>query len=87
MSEGSTTAPGLGLNLGVSQLRPGSVQLALDTKVSREDLHKVLDRILDVSGCPACGLLGFDLVMRGVDPRISEPFRDIEAVRDVVVMR
>lgn len=34
------------------------------TKVSRYDLQVALEKILDITGCPQCGLNGFDLRFR-----------------------
>lgn len=30
-------------------------------KITREDVFRVVDLILDIGGCPACGLNGFDI--------------------------
>lgn len=31
------------------------------TKITREDVFAVVDQLLDIAGCPTCGLNGFDL--------------------------
>jgi hypothetical protein len=73
--------------LGVGKLRPGTIQITLADEVKLEDLHSVIDRIVNLNGCRACGLGGIDVIFRGVDPVIYQRFADIPAVRDVTLIR
>jgi hypothetical protein len=73
--------------LGVGALRPGTLQVTLAEGVSNDELHKLIDRIIDLNGCRGCGLGGIDLRIRIVDPFILERFADINAVRDVTIVR
>jgi hypothetical protein len=44
-----------------------TVKVRVSEKVTLENLHTLLDRIVGISGCRACGLLGVDLHLTG-DP-------------------
>jgi hypothetical protein len=73
--------------LGVSKLRPGTLQVTLSEAVNVADLHSVIDRIVNLNGCRTCGLGGIDILLREVDPIFYERFADIPAVRDVTLVR
>jgi hypothetical protein len=73
--------------LGVSKLRPGTLQVTLSDEVKLEDLHSVIDRIVNLNGCRTCGLGGIDVILREVDPIFYERFADIPAVKDVTLVR
>ena len=45
----------------------GSVHIRVHEKVTLENLHSIIDQITTLSGCRACGLLGFELRLGG-DP-------------------
>ncbi len=69
-----------------------TVEVVVDPNVKRDDLHAILDKIvagliIPQNGCTTCGLGGFDVRFRTIDPQILEQFRDIPAVRDIVVNR
>jgi len=51
--------------------------------ITREQLHTMVDRIIGLSGCTGCGLLGFDVHILGGDLRVFEQFRDLEGVQSV----
>jgi len=62
------------------------VEVNVRPDITREQVHEALDRILTLSGCLACGLLGFDVHILGGDPEIFQSFREIEGVQDVKVV-
>lgn len=45
-----------------------TVKIAVRKGVTPDDIQQVLARVFEVSGCTACGFLGFDLHVFGVDP-------------------
>jgi len=45
-----------------------TVRLGFDAKVTPESIHKALETLFEISGCLACGLLGFDIHLHGVNP-------------------
>jgi len=72
---------------GVGRLRPGTVQVTVGNEVSLKDLQALIERIVDLNGCRTCGLNGIDIHLRQIDPVIFDRFADIEAVRDVTLIR
>jgi hypothetical protein len=72
---------------GVGRLKPGSVQITVGTKVTQKNLHDIIDTIINLHGCMACGLGGLDIVIRPQDPLIFEGFQHIAEVKDVVIIR
>ena len=46
----------------------GQVTCACSSKVTRDQLHQVLDRVLREHGCIVCGLVGLDLRFVQGDP-------------------
>jgi hypothetical protein len=47
------------------------ITLAIRRGAKPEQIHRTLDQIFKLSGCLACGLLGFDLHFYGVDPAVE----------------
>jgi len=47
------------------------ISLTIRRDAKPEQIHRTLDQIFKLSGCLACGLLGFDLHFYGVDPAIE----------------
>jgi len=45
----------------------GNVHIHVAENVTLENLHTIVDRIVSLSGCRTCGLLGVDLHLSG-DP-------------------
>ena len=45
----------------------GTVHVRVAEKVTLDHLHAIIDQITNLSGCRACGLLGFELRLSG-DP-------------------
>jgi hypothetical protein len=39
--------------------------------ITTEQVHRALESIFKLNGCPSCGLLGIDILIHGGDP---EPF-------------
>lgn len=72
---------------GAGRLRPGALQVTVTEKINREQLDKLVARIVELHGCPACGLGGLDVVIRPQDPRIQESFRELEGIADVTILR
>ncbi len=63
-------------------LAGNTIQVSVEAEVTREQLHAALDQILNVSGCPGCGLLGFDINLRGQDP-ITTQLQGIQGVKSI----
>jgi len=63
------------------------LQVTVGNRVSRENLHDIIDRIINLHGCMACGLGGLDLRIRPQDQLVIEHFQKIPEVKDVVVIR
>jgi len=63
-------------------LAGNTIELSVEAKVTRDQLHAALDQILTVSGCPGCGLLGFDINLRGQDP-ITNQLQGIQGIKSV----
>jgi len=72
---------------GLGGLRPGTVQFTVREGVGIKNLHLVLDRLVRLHGCIACGLNGIDLRFRVQDSMLFEKFRDIGEVQDVMILR
>lgn len=60
----------------------GSVQLSFRERVKVQDVHLAIDRILNIAGCPTCGLLGLDLHLHS-QPVVLDKLRDIKGVMGV----
>lgn len=48
-------------NQAIGKLQPARFDLTFNQKVTRDELIGVMDRILGLIGCAACGLNGFEL--------------------------
>jgi len=76
--------------------RRATVQFAVNEGVKAEVVHRALDRLFKLSGCPSCGLLGIDVHLRVSDPefvRMTEPIaalqhdvHGLEGVRGVAIL-
>ena len=55
------------------------VTINISRAVKPEQINRVLEELYRLSGCPACGFLGWDLIFRGGDPEVAAlaPIRDI----------
>ena len=51
-----------------SALSGKTVRLGFDPSVTPESIHRALETLFEISGCLACGLLGFDIHLHGVNP-------------------
>ena len=65
----------------------GHVQVVIEeAKITPQSLHIALDEILRYSGCPACGLVGFDLsFLRGNPP--FDRLRQLSGVHSAGLIR
>ncbi len=53
------------------------IETVVHPKVTRDELHKLLDHLLkDVYGCAGCGLNGHDLILKAGDP-VMEKFSKV----------
>jgi len=59
-----------------------TVKIRVSEKVTLENLHNLLDRIVGISGCRACGLLGVDLHLTG-DPVEWQEISKLPGVQSV----
>ena len=50
----------------------GNVHIHVTENVSLENLHAIVDRIVSVSGCRTCGLIGIDLRLSGDPVAVQE---------------
>ena len=55
------------------------VTINITRNVNPKQIDQVLEALYRMSGCPACGFLGWDLVFRGGDPEVAAlaPIREI----------
>ena len=56
-----------------SKLAGRKVRVFVNREVKAETINRTLERIYRLSGCLACGLLGYDILIHGGDPG-PEPF-------------
>jgi hypothetical protein len=56
---------------GAGVSRPGTVNVTFEENVKLETLLAVLDNIVKLTGCVACGLVGIDVNFRGGDPALD----------------
>lgn len=61
----------------------GTVRIRLNQNVTLENLHSLIDRITNLSGCRACGLGGIDLRLTGDPAELREVAKlpGVESVR------
>ena len=91
----STDRPGLpgserpGMSMGesghaMSPLRGKTVTIGVKPNVKAEQVHRALDELFRLSGCPSCGLLGLDIHLKGqiIDP---SPIERLDGIRFVDV--
>jgi hypothetical protein len=50
----------------------GNVHIRVAENVTLENLHTIVDRIVGMSGCRTCGLLGIDLHLSGDPVELQE---------------
>lgn len=63
------------------------LQIGVREGIQAETIHKSLDRLFELSGCPRCGLNGFDLDIRVIDDDWSRQFgKMLELQREVPQM-
>lgn len=63
-----------------------TVQVTVQQGIGLEDLQAMIGRIVTLSGCTGCGLLGFDLHILGGDPELFKSLRPIEGVQSARVV-
>ncbi len=59
------------------------IEIAVSSKVTREELIEIIDQLIGLTGCTACGMAGIDFRLKG-DPIIRKVFPG-ENVRSVIV--
>lgn len=66
----------------------GHRELKVSTKrgITKKQVYEIIDRILDLNGCPNCGLNGFDLSLLGQN-RILPFVADLDFVEKIDVRR
>ena len=64
----------------------GHRELKVSTKrgITKKQVYQIIDRILDLNGCPNCGLNGFDLSLLGQN-RILPFVNDLDFVEKIDV--
>jgi hypothetical protein len=60
----------------------GAIHVRVTENVSLENLHSVVGRIVNLTGCPQCGLLGIDLRLTG-DPADAHQIEKAAGVKSV----
>jgi hypothetical protein len=73
--------------LGMGVLRPGTVRVVVEEGINLKNLHEIVDRVVNLHGCTACGLGGIDLLFRVREKILFDRFKDIEGIADVSVIR
>lgn len=69
------------------KLGRGTLKVQVSEKVTADDLHKLLDRVLNLHGCTTCGLAGIDLHLRGDDLMHVGQLKGLTGVQSVDFMR
>jgi hypothetical protein len=67
-----------------NKLEPQLVRVQLSVRdLQLEQLHSSLQRVLDLAGCPGCGLAGLDLNIRGpIEGPQPDPWLETALVRE-----
>lgn len=73
--------------LGIGSLRPGTVQFVVEEGIYAKSLHKIIDQVINLHGCTACGLSGIDLRFKVRDNILFEKFEKIDGIVDVTIQR
>jgi hypothetical protein len=60
----------------------GSAHVRVQGRVTLENLNKIVEQIVNMAGCPHCGLQGIDLRLSG-DPVEAEQILKIPGVNSV----
>lgn len=60
------------------------IQIRVQPEITREDIHAVIDRILSLTGCRTCGLVGVDVQFFGGDPAYL--LSNLPGVQDVRIV-
>ena len=55
------------------------VTINVTKNVKPEQINKALEELYNLSGCRPCGILGWDLILRGGDPEIAA----LQSIRDI----
>ena len=72
---------------GIGSLRAGTVQFVIEEGIKADSLHEIIDRVIGLHGCTACGLAGIDLRFRVRDNILFEKFEKIQGLHDVIIQR
>ena len=68
----------------IRELKGKTISLAARPNIKAEGIHKALDEIFRMSGCPSCGLNGFDIRLKGVlDQDIRQRFTQVEKIEGI----
>lgn len=59
------------------------IEISVSSKVSREELIEIIDQVIGLTGCTACGMAGIDFRIKG-DPLIRKVFPGAN-IREVLV--
>jgi hypothetical protein len=60
----------------------GQLHVRLGEKVTIENLQEIVAQVAKLSGCPACGILGFDLRLSG-DPVEAGQLAKLHGVKSI----
>ncbi len=69
--------------LGMGGLRPGAARSRCGPRSRQVSCTPPLDRILQLHGCPSCGLSGLDLRCRPEDEIFSRVAQELPNVADI----
>jgi len=87
MPEKQTSEASARAELGMGVLRPGTVRLVVEEGINIKNLHQLVDRVVNLHGCTACGLGCIDVLFRVREKILFDRFKDIEGLADVSVIR
>jgi Na+-translocating ferredoxin:NAD+ oxidoreductase RNF subunit RnfB len=72
----------------ISKIPGRSLNVVVQYGVEAQSLHSMLDRILELSGCTACGFQGIDdLTIRVINPDMVRQVGRIEGIEAISVLQ
>ncbi|MFN2588094.1 MAG: hypothetical protein ABR613_08255 [Actinomycetota bacterium] len=71
--------------VGKTDVRRPTATVLLGDEVAASEIHAALDRIFEMNGCPACGLIGIDLRLLVRDAKLSGELDSFDGVLGMTI--
>lgn len=71
--------------LSTSRLAGRKVNVFVNREVNPNAIQDALKRIYELSGCTACGFLGFDVIFHGVDPAAGIDAKGLQGINGIAI--